>query len=216
MRERIQLLAAGVAVFATSAAFANDPKPYRVTGQFSLPDLGSISIPIDVPDSGIIKDIDIGFIMSHTWQGDLIFELEHAGTRVPILYRPGDSFGNGLGFSADNFGSGGTEFLLDDEAANFYDSAPPNGWGNVPDPGIANVSGAWAPYGSGASGLTRTLGSFDGHDKNGRWLLHISDNAGGDVGTLTQVTLYISNIPGPGALALLGVAGVVARRRRRA
>lgn len=171
---------------------------------------------IFVDDSALIADIDVGMTIETTWQGDLIVELEHvnSGTRLPLIYRPGDSDGTGAGFSADNFGTFGV-FRFDDEADEFYDSFPPDGIGAIPDPGIPDVGGSWIPYGSQASGLTHTLSAFDGLNKQGEWRLYASDNAAGDLAFLTHFSMTITQVPGPSALALLGVAGLVGRRRRR-
>jgi len=48
----------------------------------------------------------------------------------------------------------------------------------------------------------------------GNWALNIRDGVGGDGGAVGQVTIQYTEIPAPGALALLGLAGLVGRRRR--
>ncbi len=54
-----------------------------------------IVVPDDPDGKNIIKDLDVDLIIQHTWQGDLIIELEHvdSGQRHTILYRAGDSDG---------------------------------------------------------------------------------------------------------------------------
>ena len=209
----------GASLVATAAQA--QVRDYDWTGSLDIPDSNGVFVFADiiVNDSALIADIDVGILIQHTWQGDLIVELEHlnSGTRVPLIFRAGDSDGSGAGFSADNFGNPATgeQFRFDDEALAFYDSAPPNGIGAVPDPGIANVTGSWRPYGSQASGLTDTLSSFDGLDKQSTWRLYVSDNAGGDLGTLMAWSMSITQVPAPSALALLGLAGFAGRRRRR-
>ena len=58
------------------------------------------------------------------------------------------------------------------------------------------------------------LSDFDGESKQGVWSLLIIDNAGGDTGGI-QLWSFVVNNPSPGALALLGVAGLFGSRRRR-
>ena len=154
-------------------------------------------MPDDPDGPRAIADLDVDLIILHPWQGDLIVELEHVddGLRVPLLYRPGDSDGTGAGFSADNIGSPATggKFIFDDEGGEFYDGLPPDGIGNVPHPGIADVTGPWIPYGSQVSGLTRTLSSFDGHDRRGTWRLWVSDNEPEDTGSILNFSLHFSS-----------------------
>jgi hypothetical protein len=57
------------------------------------------------------------------------------------------------------------------------------------------------------------LSAFNGLSGNGIWTLTITDNAGADVGDLVSWDLRI--VPTPGALALLGLGGLVAARRNR-
>jgi len=70
--------------------------------------------------------------------------------------------------------------------------------GNLPN-------GTYAPF--------DPLSAFNGGASNGIWTLRITDNAGGDVGDIVNWELRI--IPAPGALALLGLGGLVAGRRNR-
>ena len=51
------------------------------------------------------------------------------------------------------------------------------------------------------------LSTFDGIDKSGVWTLEIGDYAADDTGTLGSWNIVMNNIPAPGALALLGLAG---------
>jgi len=66
-------------------------------------------------------------------------------------------------------------------------------------------NGTYAPFDA--------LAAFNGGASNGIWTLRITDNAGGDVGDIVNWELRI--IPAPGALALLGLGGLVAGRRNR-
>ena len=48
----------------------------------------------------------------------------------------------------------------------------------------------------------------------GTWSIACNDNAGGDQGTIVRMVLY--TVPAPGSVALLGMGGLLAARRRRA
>ena len=194
MKNRVGCPLAWVAVAITGSSVSAGPQDtFKWDGNIPIPDndgfvFAQIIVPDDPDGPRAIADLDVDLIILHPWQGDLIVELEHVddGLRVPLLYRPGDSDGTGAGFSADNIGSPATggKFIFDDEGGEFYDGLPPDGIGNVPHPGIADVTGPWIPYGSQVSGLTRTLSSFDGHDRRGTWRLWVSDNEPEDTGSI--------------------------------
>ena len=185
-------------------------------------DPAGVSVTLNVPDSISISDINVGLGITHTWQGDLIVELTSpSGTTVGLLNRAGDGTqfnggsGVGFGFSTDNFGDAASDtlFYLDDSAAEAYDAAAPNGYGNMsPVGGIDNVTGSWLPFN--AAGITH-LSDFNGENAQGDWTLFISDNAGGDLGTFDTLSLEITGVPAPASLALLGLGGLATTRRRR-
>lgn len=176
------------------------------------------TVPDDLTGRNTIADVNVDLFIEHTWQGDVVVSLIHAGVTVPLLHRPGDSQSTGLGFSQDNLGSAIVKFILDDEAASFYDSAAPNGLGSVSDPGFpdgidpSNGNNTWRPYG--ASGAT-FLSDFDGVDKRGDWTLLVSDRGSGDVGTLVNWSLHIAAIPEPTSWAVLSWCGLAVLGRRR-
>ena len=216
----------GPGVTATASAGFMMVEQYDIVESFDvpIPDLGSASVEIDVPAHGTIFDLDVDIVIEHTWQGDLIIELEKdGGPTATLLYRPGDSTQSvgTSGFGADNFGTGlDGPFIFDDEATAFYDAGSPAGIGALADPGIDDVGGSWIPYGGPQPDGTQTLGIFDGLDIFGTWRLNVSDNFTGDTGTIQQFSLHaqVSNLmPVPSTLALvgLGLTGMMAAGRRR-
>jgi hypothetical protein len=57
--------------------------------------------------------------------------------------------------------------------------------------------------------------AFAGTNGNGTWSLYIQDFVGGDAGSVESWSLNFV-VPTPGTLTLLGLAGMIGRRRRRA
>lgn len=159
---------------------------------------GVTRFEIFVPDSGAIASLDsVNLDINHTWVGDLTIDLIHkdSGTAVRLVDRPG--------FPESTFGNS------DDLAGlySFVDGAAP-----IPEEADPGGSGMVAPGQYGPSG-PGSLADFSGLDKGGIWSLVIQDDASGDTGALNGWNIVMTN-PAPGALALLGIAGLAGRRRR--
>jgi MYXO-CTERM domain-containing protein len=150
-----------------------------------------------VPDHGAITDFQsVNLDVLHTWVGDLEITLTHAdsATTVTLVDRPGvpeSAFGNG------------------DDLNGLYSFQ--DGFAPLPDASGAGI------IAEGVYGLEpgNSLDSFLGLDMHGTWTLEITDNALGDTGELFGWEIIMSSVPAPGALALLGLAGIVTARRRR-
>ncbi len=129
-------------------------------------DATGVTDTISVLHTGTISDLNIYVRCTHTWVGDLILTLEHldTGTTVIIYDRPG------VPASVFGCGSNDLEIILDDEAADPIEDQC--------EPGPPAQFGSFSP--------SNPLSAFDGEDKSGTWLLTVSDNAGGDVGTLVE------------------------------
>lgn len=56
---------------------------------------------------------------------------------------------------------------------------------------------------------------FGGDNAAGIWTLNVNDEIGGDTGSVQGWELRITGVPTPGALALLGMGGLLVSRRRR-
>ena len=112
--------------------------------------------------------------------------------------QPVQSPGAGSGTGLDpNFGGNGAAYPGD--LAGWYNGSPPS------------LNGA---VGNGAAGLGVFVGRFayDGSFDLTGSTLEVTWNQG--LGTPGQQAGFIVNIPAPGALALLGLAGLAGRRRR--
>lgn len=140
--------------------------------------------------------------LSHTWVGDLqVVLFAPDGTGHNILVRPGFV---GAGFGSDGDLTGGDYTFVESGGSAFPTAGAVAG-------GTYNQSfGIWA---SGTGNVFNTpMGSIAGG--SGLWTLRIYDWAGGDVGELSGWTLDYDAVPTPGVLALIGMAGLAARRRR--
>ena len=193
------MLIAGLASLAVAgAAMAQEEKEFFGDGG-AIPDNdpNGFRSEIFVEDFGEIlsfKSIHIlGF--EHSWAGDLQIFLTHkdSGTTVTLLDRPGvpeSQFGDSANFAGDYWWTDGG-FVYD---ADVFDL-------EVTEMDLGPVEGF--------------LRNFDGEDKFGTWSLLIVDNAAGDLGSISSWSFVVNNVPAPGALALLGIAGLLGSRRRR-
>ena len=190
---KVILAVAGAAMVASSASA--QVKTYTGGGG-AINDLASQRFTIFVPDhspaGGSVVD-NIGMNIQHTWVGDLFIEVRHktpADYSVVLCDRPGvpeSTFGNSNDLN-------GTYIFRDGFAPISESAAVPAGtYGPIPGQVISR-------------GVA---------DKFGEWSLFISDNAGGDTGNVGSWSISFQNVPAPSSLALLGLGGLVAGRRRR-
>ena len=134
-----------------------------------IPDNSAAGINDDmaVTTSGELVDLEVYLDATHTWVGDLRFELTHleSGTSVVLVNRPGVGGGS-------FFGCGGSDYdvWLSDGAASSVQTACAS-----PPPAIAGVLQPFQP-----------LAGFAGVDLAGTWRLNVSDRAPGDTGTLNE------------------------------
>lgn len=152
-----------------------------------------------------VNSVTVNVTTAHTWVGDISLILTAPnGDDCQLMRRPGTS---GVGNSGD--------WLVG--AYTFVTS------GGLAVPNVGNMApGTYNRTNNAASTqLTPpvdpdTYSVFDGDDLNGSWTLTARDDAGGDTGALGTWSLDITSIPAPGSLALLGLGGLIASRRRRA
>jgi len=118
-----------------------------------------------------ISDLDVDVKINHTWFGDLIVIVEHDGISVTIIDRPGVPVLSTVGCAADN-----PDLILDDEGVSLVEdlcgatTVPPSPPNYIPN---------------------NALSAFDGMNPNGDWTISVSDNAGGDTGTLVRWSLHV-------------------------
>lgn len=130
-----------------------------------IPDNGSITATINVTENVVITDLDVMVDISHTWVGDLIVDIKSpAGTIARIIDRPG-RVSSGFGCSGNDI-----DTILDDEAATLVEDECA--------PGTPTIDGSFIP--------NNLLSIFDGESTLGTWEISVSDNAGGDIGTLNS------------------------------
>lgn len=130
----------------------------------------SISSAINVSGSGAISDVNVSVNMPHAWVGDLTFTLNHDGTDVVLIDRPGIP-GSTWGCSRDNIVA-----TLDDGAAAAVESQCANA--------TPTINGTYRPNGS--------LAAFNGASGNGAWTLTVADAyTSADAGTLNSWSVEI-------------------------
>lgn len=150
-----------------SSVFTLTTEPiYCVTNPANIPDNTPAGIDITLPviSSNNLASLSASIQSDHTWPGDLILTLSHDGTSVVLMDRPGVPAGT-YGCSQD-----GIDVIFDDASV-----VPVEGVCEGTSPGI---TGTLAPE--------QTLSSFTEHSFAGDWVLNVSDNAGGDSGSITE------------------------------
>jgi hypothetical protein len=154
---------------------------YCATPNLLIPDNNPTGVTNDivVPDGGTLQDVDVSLAATHTWVGDLIFNLTHVdtGTSVSFFNRPGYT-GSGFGCGGDN-----VNVIANDTGP---DTPIENQCGNLPAIS-GNAEGGDPPSSS-------LFAAFAGEDLAGTWRITASDNAGGDSGTLNAWCLMPSRI----------------------
>ena len=159
---------------------------------------------------GTIQTVSFGMQgLTHTWLGDLIATVTYTpntGSAISVnLFNRIGLPPAGAGDSSD-FGG---DYTFSDSGADLWAAASAAGAAAAVAAGDYRATGA----GSGAAIDLTTL--FAGADATGTWSLNVADRAGADVGAFTGWSVTLTSIPAPSALALMGLGGLVAGRRRR-
>jgi MYXO-CTERM domain-containing protein len=185
-----------------------DNSPAGVSGLLTATNVGS-------PTISSFNSLTIR--MGHTWAGDLVITLTSpAGTTADVIVRSGVTTATGFGNSG-NFGSSSSSTApgLADYTFVIGGGALTAVSGLIPAGTYGTFSAAnGTVVAPGATGLS--FAAFNGENLNGNWTLTARDLAAGDTGTIDSWSMDITSVPTPGALALVGLGGLVAARRRRA
>jgi subtilisin-like proprotein convertase family protein len=133
--------------------------------EFDPNDPTSASDTISVPDGGRICDLDVYINASHTYVGDLSFDLQHTGGAGPVTL-----------MNQPNCDKPNIDVTVNDEGTdgNVQDAC------DTPPPAIAGNRVGGSP-----PSMT-LLTAFDGDDLAGDWTLTVTDNEAQDTGTLHQ------------------------------
>jgi MYXO-CTERM domain-containing protein len=189
-----------------------DSQPWGAPGQY-------FESMINVTDSFSIADVTVSLTgFAHGWQGDLWMRLigPDGSTSINLIQRAGQGTST-FGFS-NNFVGTNSYSWSDAGATSTAFSSPtniPSGVYRAFSNSNANLTFANSP---GPGPATNTLQSFQtifgGMNSLGNWTLRITDFGNDDIGTLNGWTLNLTEVPAPGAVALLALAGLAPRRRR--
>ncbi len=161
-----------------------------------VPDPGTFNIPDNSPTAGLTIDynvsglvgqvnaIELDLDLTHSWVGDLnVLLISPTGDEHVIMWRTGSATGTGSGDSSD---LGGVYNFTDSVSAeNFWETAVNLVGGTIPE-------GDYRTSGVGDATPTQIVESFTySDDPNGLWQVVITDNAGGDTGSVTASNLFL-------------------------
>lgn len=157
----------------------------------SIPDNNPAGVCANLAVSGLSGNttfISVTVGASHSWVGDVSYRLANpAANNLYIMSRPGVAGPAGTGFGSTSDLS--TAFPLD-----FYDAAATDaeqvGAGNPAVVCQSNGICDFNPGPDGQAGLTDFSG-FNGSPVNGTWQFCATDGAGGDTGSVANVSLNV-------------------------
>ncbi|MGY6553582.1 MAG: proprotein convertase P-domain-containing protein [Wenzhouxiangella sp.] len=137
----------------------------------AIPDnsVAGITSDLVISDSGQLAGLELVLDISHTWVGDLIVGLTHvdSGTSITLVERPGRVGDTGFGCSGNDIQTA----VSDDAPLSLQNDC---------------ITAAPVAYPEAAYRPNDPLANFLGQDLSGTWRLSVSDNAGGDTGTLNE------------------------------
>lgn len=188
----------------------------------AIPDNSAVGLSSDIAvvSSDVIASfnwVSITFSTAHTWAGDLIVKLTHveSGKDVHLFSRVGSTTTGGFGDSSDLNGT----YRFFNTGASFAAAAAGVGSTTViPNGDYARSSHAAGPFVN-SLGIQQfdadDFTVFNGGALGGTWRLFINDNAGGDVGAISEWSFNVDAVPEPASMAVLGLGAAALLRRRR-
>lgn len=156
---------------ACGAATASSVFSFTTNAQICF--VGSVTITDGLPaginntlagSAGLLTDMNVKLVATHSYVGDVKATLTHSGTTVILMDRPGYT-GTGFGCSGDNINA-----IFDDAG-----TGPAEPLCATPAPAIGGILTPVNP-----------LSVFNAQTFAGDWVLNISDSAGGDIGNLLE------------------------------
>ena len=189
-----QSLCTGQFLGVGTACAAQDASVYEYTGLGgAVPDgqsgiiEGTARFPIGVPDDFAVADVEVVAEVAHSFVGDVVMTLTHAGRTIELVTRPRRS-GTLLSGSNNNLGSGATP-----GAFTFTNSAAQTIWDVAGSTDTSTVvpPGAYAPQ---SVGNTRPSfrAAFAGTSAAGLWTLTVRDLGAGSVGSVSSWRLRLT------------------------
>ncbi|MFB9067280.1 proprotein convertase P-domain-containing protein [Pseudofulvimonas gallinarii] len=139
---------------------------------------------LTVSDTGTVDDLRVKLDISHTWVGDVKVTLTKGSTTIDLYNRPG------VPASAYGCSGGDITTTLSDAATLSVQTDCQNATPAFP-------AAEYRP--------AQPLSAFNGQSLAGTWTLNVSDNAGGDTGTLNSWCLLPGEGSGPAGTADLAL-----------
>jgi subtilisin-like proprotein convertase family protein len=165
-----RLLLAGLLTLALLPGAASGATRTYSTGPlaFAIPDVGSVDVPLAVPDKGPVSYLEVGLRIDHPRDSDLTLSLvSPTGTTVVLVAKRG---GNGHNFGAGP-GCRDLAYFADENLTPAARATPPF---------LDDVK----PEGR--------LATLDREEASGQWKLRIADDRAGAAGTLRCFRLTVS------------------------
>ncbi len=176
---------AAVAALVSLCGAANAQITYSSTPNLFIADVATVSDTINVSGgTSNITGLTCRINLTHTWDADLDIALVSPSGAYILL-------------TSDNQGSGDnyTNTVFEDTASASITTGVAPCTGSFQPEGILNgYAGTPNPPGAGTN--HPNMAGFNGSDANGAWTLIISDDAGGDTGTLIDWDITVSGPTG--------------------